>query len=144
MNIFEGRLSQLKQELLPLLYLSLVQIWWNFNFPAFVRLGNPLSYIVSVSMSIISTLAFISVFLFPEKYAPSFNFEYLDAAPNASILKKIHSIWLIIVINFSMFFLWYKDFYGMSNTYYILCYTHWIITFVLIAQAIDRYNNKVK
>ena len=42
MNIFEGRWDQFKQELFSILFLSLLQIWWSFNCPIFVRLGTPL------------------------------------------------------------------------------------------------------
>lgn len=142
MNSLKEKLHQLKQELIPLLYISIIQIWWNFNFPAFKRLGSPLNTLVGIGMSIISTIAYISIFIFPEKHAPSFNLEYLNNAPNKSFLKQIHRIALTLFLFCTMFVFWYKDLYQMSNTYYILCYVHWIIVFLLIAHTISRYNQQ--
>jgi len=144
MNIFEKeRWSKFKQELIPIIYVSTFQIWWNFNFPPIIRLGTPWSTVLGLSLSIVITFVYIFTFSFADKYASQFNLEYLDGAPEpyGPILKKIERIGLIAIAHISMFFVWYNDLYGMSNIYYALCYAYCLTGFVLMARAINRPKN---
>ena len=140
MNIPQERIAKFKQELGSILFLSAIQIWLSVNFPAFVRLGPPLSTIVSLSISVSTIIAYIFVFSYADTYAPRFNLEYLDDAPGpyGHILKNLHRIGLITLAFTNMLYFWYTDYYGMSNILYAVMYGHWIITFMLMARAINR------
>lgn len=144
MNIFKGRWAQFKEELFSILYLSIVQTWWCFKFPAFQRLGTSLSIILGIISSIFGILIYIYVFVFPERYSMLYNLEFFDDAPNAHFIKRVISRWNITLSLIVMFYLWYIDFHGMSNTYYVLCCGHWIIAYLLFIQCMERYNQRIK
>ena len=78
MNMFEGRWPKFKQELLPIIFISTIHIWWCFHFPAYIRLGSPWSTICEVGMSIAGVIAFAFMFSFPEKIAPYLKFDQID------------------------------------------------------------------
>jgi hypothetical protein len=140
MNKLEDLWPKFKQELPSILYLCSTQILLNFNFPVFVRLGFPLSIIAATILSIMAIFVYIYVFLFADKFAPSFNLEYLDDAPThvRDILKKIERVGLIVIAHLAMLFSWYYNIYGISNIYYAIYYVHFVTAFVLIARAIKR------
>lgn len=143
MNILKERWPQIKQEAFPLFYLCLVNTWLSFQCPLFLKsAGGFSSTIASILVSIIGILCSIYIFVFPEKCAPSINFEHLDNFPYGNILKIIQRGIFIAAMVVTMLFAWYTDFYGMSNTHYVLWYGHWVISFVLIIQAMDRYNKQ--
>ncbi len=144
MNIFEGRWDQFKQELFSILFLSFLQIWWSFNCPIFVRLGAPLSTIVSTSLSIVGIFLCFLIFVFPEKYVPRINLEWLDDAPNSLLLKEIFKIIMILVFHLGLFYFWYIDFYRMPDIFYAISYVHCVIAFMLMTNALDSYNNRIK
>jgi len=139
MNISKEFWGKLKYNSFPHAYLCIMQTWLSLYFPAFVRLGSPWNTLISLWMSIGCMGIYISIYMFPELYAPSFNLHYLDDAPHPSILKKIHRASLIGIMHVAFFYMWYRDFYRAPHLYYIICYVHWVITFALIMQVINRY-----
>ena len=82
--------------------------------------------------------------MFPEKYVPQINLEWLDDAPNSLLLKEIFKIIMILVFHLGLFYFWYIDFYGMPDIFYAISYVHCIIAFMLMAKALDSYNNRIK
>jgi hypothetical protein len=140
MNFFQKHLSKFKQELASIVFLSAIQVWLNFNFPAFVRLGTPLSTIVSLSISVFSVLVYVYVFLYADTYVPRFNLAYLDDAPEPyrNTLKNLHRIGLITLALVSIVYLWYRDYYRMSNIWYVIMYAHQLLAFMLMVRAINR------
>ncbi|MDR3551022.1 MAG: hypothetical protein P4L31_06430 [Candidatus Babeliales bacterium] len=139
MNISQERLSKFKQELVPIIYLSMVQVWWSFNFPAFTRLAAPWSTMLSVIMSVVSIVLCIYIFTYADTYAPMFNLRY---SPNLDrigrIYRNIERISIMAIFFIIMFIVWYNDLYGMSNKNYAFCYANMIITFALMARAANR------
>ena len=132
--------SLYKYELFPLLYLLIIQTWVTFNFPAFIRLGNPWYWIVSTSLSLFGIITYIFLILFPERLARSYNASFLDEAPDASTFKKIYNaIRLLIAIAITLY-IWHIDYYRMSNIHYIILFTHYIIVYLFIMQRMKRYN----
>ncbi len=80
-KISQERWAKFRQELIPMVLLSTVQVWWCFNFPAFIRLGSPLNTIVSLISSILSVFLYFFIFSSADNYAPYSNLEYLDEVP---------------------------------------------------------------
>jgi len=142
MKISETILSQFRPEILPLLYFSIFQTWLIFNFPTFIRLGAPLSTIVSISLSILGILIYISIIIFPEKYVPSYNANFLDSAPNAPIFKRAYNIVRISISISIMLYVWYSDYYRMPNIDYVILYAHYGIVYAFIVRAMERYNKR--
>lgn len=135
MNIFEGRWPQFKRELFAILLLSITQTWWFFHIPMYTKHGVPFCVLVSL----IGVGCCIAVFIFPEKYT------YMLPVSNQSLAKTISIGFISIVM---MFFVWKKNFYGISGTHreinrhYILTYAYFIVVCALMYKAVKRYNNK--
>ena len=142
MNTYRHWLSHLKQEIIPLTYLSFANIWWSFNSPVLTGLGVPLDTIMSVIVSILSVTLCFSIFLSPAKYASFFTITFLDDTPDPDRWKKNYLIWVLIVLAFSLSLCWYYNLYNMSFTYYALCYGHGCVTYLLILQRIEKYNQQ--
>jgi hypothetical protein len=140
MNISRERWAKFKQELNSIIVVSIFQIWWNFNFPAFMRLDDSMRFILGISMSVISTFVFIYVFSSADKYAPYYNLEGFNEGPEEyrDIFKNIYRIGLIALTHIVIFYIWHNNIYGMSNLYYAILYAHCLISRVLIAKAINR------
>ena len=139
MNNLNKHWSKFKQELLPIVYVSAIQIWFLFNFPPrFMRLGSPWNVILITLQIIIAVSCTIFIFSFADKLEPFISLKYLDAFPHAQTFKMIQRIWLLAIFVIGAFFVWYKDFYGMSNMGYLLLYSFWIITFILLYRAAYR------
>lgn len=141
MNIFKGRWPQLIQNLSTIIYLSIVQIWLNFNFPAHSRLGSPWNIIVGIMASIACLLAYISVFAFPEKYVTLFNLEFFDDSSNPILFKRIFTGFMLAVFHITSLYLWHIDYYGLTNTWYIILYANNSTALILLYRAIKRYKN---
>jgi len=140
MNIFKNRYSNIKQNCISIICVSAVQIWFNFKFPAFIRRGTFLHIIFGVTASIITTFVCLYVFAYPERYKSFVDLEYLDDAPEQyrQLFKDLHRALLISVIIAASFYFWYTDYYGMSNTWYIILYAYWFTAFALMIRAIKR------
>ncbi len=139
MNNLNGRWSKFREELLPILYVSAIQVWWLFNFsPKFMRLGSPWNVILITIQTITAISTTIFAFSFADKLPRFINLEYLDAFPHAQTFKMIQRMCLLASFVIGVFFVWYKDFYGMSNMGYFLLYSFWIITFILLYRAAYR------
>jgi hypothetical protein len=138
MNILAERRSKFRQELIPIIYVSIFQIWLNFNFPAFIRLGSPWNSIISLIMSIACIIIYIFIFSYADTYASYVNLEYLDEAQNPSTLKNIERGGLLIVAHIGLFFAWHKNLYSMADMLYVLCYVHCFIAFILLYRAVNR------
>jgi hypothetical protein len=99
MNITEKHLAKFKQELIPIACLSIIQVWWSFKYPVYIRLGTPWSIIVTILVSIIGIMNAVYTFSHIEELSPLFfNLKALDGMPYESIFKKISVIWSISVV----------------------------------------------
>jgi hypothetical protein len=137
MTKLDERWAKFKQELLPIIYVSVVQIWWCFNLQA-IRLEAPWNTVLAVNMSIVTVVGTIFMFSFADTFAPYFNLNYLNECPYGSILKKIEKIIFIALGHVFMFFVWYKDIWHVSNAHYVLAYIGYLITFISLYRAIYR------
>ncbi|HJZ24576.1 MAG TPA: hypothetical protein VJ201_09080 [Candidatus Babeliales bacterium] len=138
MNILDKRCQNLKREFFSVIFLSLIQIWWCFNFPAFMRAEYPWRLILSFSTSIISIAGILFLFMFIDQIAPVIKLEHIDSSPNPSLSKIIYIMACITAAFLALFFAWYKDLYGMSNTHYALFYFTWLIIYILVYRAAYR------
>lgn len=98
MYIRDRRVAKFKQELIPIICLSIIQIWWSFKFPVFERLGAPWHTLAAIIVSIAGITAIVYLLSGADKYTSQFNLEYLDGAPNASFLKKLEKILLLSLL----------------------------------------------
>lgn len=143
MNIAKDRWPQLKQELLPVIYVCIVQTWWYFYFTPFIKIRN-FSPVLGILLTILSYFICISPFIFPEGYVSAFTLKHLDHAPAATNLKLMNRTIQLIIAMIALFIFWYNDLYDMPNTLYALLYAHCVIVYILMARAIKRYNNRMK
>jgi hypothetical protein len=134
MNIFKECWPKFKQELVPIVYLSTVQVWMILNFPLYVKMGS----FWMASISIASVILCVALFSSIDKYAHCFDLSYLDHIPNGQLLKTIQKAIIIGSCLIGMFFIWYKNLYGLPNAGYALLYIHFFIAFVLIKRAAER------
>ena len=137
MTKLNARWAKFKQELVPIIYVSVVQIWWSFNIQA-IRLEAPWNTVWAVINSVIGIICTIFMFSFADTFAPYFNLNYLNEFPYGSILKKIEKAILIIVVHIVLFFIWYYDICHVSNAHYVLAYIGCLITFISFYRAIHR------
>jgi len=140
-TITKNRWPQFKQELLPIAYVCIVQTWWHFYSPPFIKIKS-FSPLLGIILTTLSYLFCISAFIFPEKYAASFTLKHLDHAPAADSLKMMHRTIRTTVVIICMFLLWYSDIWGMPNTFYAILYAHSAIAYLLMARAVKKYTNK--
>ncbi len=144
MNILKEVINwpKLKQELLPIICLSLFQVWLTFHFPTYIRLGRPLSTIIPIFLSGISIITYIIVFSLANNCISYLNLESFDYLPGAQfyaeIFKWLTKVSIITIAFIAMFFYWYIDFYRMPDLYYAVFYAHIIVTFVLWHRAVYR------
>lgn len=125
---------QCKKELPIFVYLSVIQIWLNFNFPAFNRLGSP---VVQVLLSIVSVGVYLHVILFTERYVKYIDMSFLDDFPDPALVKNIFKAGMLFVLHVSYLYLWLINFYGVASIWYLILYVHWAITFLLLYNAIS-------
>ena len=140
MNISKDRWLNFKQNLPTLIYLSIVQTWLNFNYPVFIRLGNPLSILITVLLSILCIAIYTYVFVYPENLSRQMNLEFLDDFPNPIFAKNLFNF-----LYFGLGYLFYlylcsKNFYNVDGIWYVVWYVHYVVTFILIYRAVNRKN----
>jgi hypothetical protein len=135
MNIFQGRWCQFKQELPALLYLAIVQTWLNFNFPAFNGREGFFSVVILTLLSILCILVYSYAFIFPENYAQIINLGFFDDAPDPLFVKDVFRGLMCILFNSVFFYMWYVNYYRVSDIWYVVSYIHFIVTAALIYRA---------
>jgi hypothetical protein len=133
-NIPDKRWSKFKQELIPIIYLSILNIVGSFKLsPITMKLTSPWNTILATFMSIAGTIAIAYGFTFADTFAPYLNPElhHLDNIPYSATLKKIHRIGLIVAVHLVFLIFWYKDPYGMSTANhaagYVIRLTSWLL-----------------
>ncbi len=140
MNTLQTHWSKFKQEYISILYVSIIQIWFNFKFPAFIKLGTPLNTIVSLSCSIATTLCYMIVFSHANIYLSQYNLEGSNNTQEKykKTAQKALQIGLFIWAHILFFYMWRHNYYDMSAFFYALFYVHCLTVFLLIARAITR------
>lgn len=129
--IFSFNSKQLKK-VAALLYLSTIQTWLNFNYPAFVKLGSPLNFIASTFVSIICIFVYLYIFLYGKNFISKIvNLKFLDDFPDSMFFKNIFIVGMLIIFHTIYFYMW-QTHYNISNVWPIICYLHCILTFLLI------------
>jgi hypothetical protein len=131
MNLPDERWSKFKQELIPIIYLSILHVVWVFNYTSTMRFTSPLSIVLATMASIAGILANVYCFTFADTFAPGLDLPYLDAVPYSETWKKIHKITVVALLHVGFLIYWYKDYDRMPNAHYvakyILCLTAWIL-----------------
>ena len=127
-----------KQEWIAIVCLSLIQIWWWFNFPAILRLTPPWNTLLALGASFVSVLVIVLLYLSMDKFAPYLKLKHIDLSPYPSQSKKNNIIVQVVLAVCSMFFVWYTNVYNMSDMYYILLYVTWFLTFMIVYSSVSR------
>jgi hypothetical protein len=134
-NLSDKRWSKFKQELIPIIYLSILQTVWNFNLPLIMKFKSPWSIILATIMSVLGAIIIAYSFTFADTFATHFNpeLQHLDNIPYSELLKKLHRITPVAVFHVVLFIFWYKNPYGMSNAQhaaqYVIRLTSWILLY---------------
>lgn len=137
-NTDKSRYFLFKQKLPILIYLSIIQTWLNFNFPAFIRLGSQCDIPMKVMISIAVMLIYLTILIFPEHYSSLINLAFLDDFPNPHLFKHIFRGLMLLAFHALYLYFWYIDYHQVSNTWYVILYAHYIIKFILIYQLICK------
>jgi len=119
---------------MPILGLSIFQVWWTFNFPAVMRMGS----FCAAALTIISILGNIWMFSDAHRFRPFFDLETFDDAPHAQLLKDRMRGGLLIMVHAVLLYVWYIDFHRMPDFYYVIWYAQCFVTFVLFYRAVYR------
>ena len=140
MYISDKRWSKFRQELIPILFISCIQIWWSFRFFPIMRLGAPWNMILGTIGSVVGVAAILYQFSSEIKPVRLFNFDFLDEAPQplGSILKNIGRVGLVLVFHLTMIFMWYVKLYNMPDMYYVIQYVYCMIYFTLLYRVRNR------
>jgi hypothetical protein len=125
---------KLKQEFISVLGLSLFQIWWNFNFPAVIRLGS----FYALMLSVVTTISYAWLFSDAQRFRPMLELETFDDAPNAQLLKDFMRAGWLIIAHIVMLYMWYINYFLMPSIYYVIWYAHCLITFTVLYIAAYR------
>ncbi len=141
MNISQERWSKFKQELLTIIFISTIHIWWIFNFPAYMRLGSFYTNILGICMGIFGVILYAFIFSYPKKCVACLKFEQIDTELCGYTFKKVMRILIAAFVAILLLILWYKDFYRMPSIYYILLYIYYVTFFVLLFRAANRQPN---
>ena len=143
MNKTNKHYLKFKQELPSIILISILQTWWNFNFPPFIRLGQPWSFIASLTATIFCITACTYMFSHADKYAKAFSLDYLDEAPEplGSNLKLFSKIAAPIIPLTIFWYLWQIDYYRMSNLHYAGMYSCTFLMFILFYKAMYVEDN---
>ena len=135
-------LPKLKQELFPVIILSVSHVWLTFQFPPYLRLGTPWSYIVCALVSGISIIVCVIAFSLANNCISYLNFESFDQWPLPQLFAKEFKLLtkLSIIASYFMImaFYWYIDFFRMSHFYYVVLYAHTTMCFLLWYRAVYR------
>lgn len=138
---FKTRWPQVRKKLPELLYVAIVQTWFMMRFPTIVTLASPFDIIFKIGISILAFCMCFSIFVFPEDYASALTLEHLDNHPYPEFTKRITFAMQLVFAHVGFFLLWYKDYYGVSNTAYALLYAHCVILYFLIYKAVWESKN---
>ena len=132
-----------KQELPSIILISILQAWWHFNFPYFIRLGQPWNFIASLTVTILCIIACTYMFSHADQYAKTFRLDYLDEAPEPlrSNLKLFSKIAATIIPLTMFWYSWHIDYYGMSNLHYAGMYSCTFLIFILFYKAMYAEDN---
>jgi len=138
-RISEKVWSKFKQELIPILFLSGIQIWWSFNFPIIVRSGDYWNSVLALSSSILGVAAIVFVFSTANDYVPYAKLDHVDDINvGGASFKKVSRIMIVSIFLIGMFILWYTDFYGMSHLHYLFHVSYSFLMLGLLYRAIFR------
>ncbi len=122
--------------------LSVSHVWFTFQFPAYLRLGAPLSYMVCTLISGISIIAYVIAFSSANNCVSYLNLESFDHWPcpelYAEEFKKLAKLSIVAIYFMAMYFYWYIDYFKMSDFHYAVLYVHIILSFLLWYRAVYR------
>ncbi len=125
LNILVERWPKFKQELLPIVFLSLFQIWLNINYEFY---GYPLNTLSTIYACVFGVIAFALLFSFADK-------TFLKLSPNAPIAGKISLITTLTII---VMFMRHPSLYDTPTTYYVLVWSYRILVGALWYRAANR------
>lgn len=124
MNILGERLPKIKQEVIPIVCLSIIQIWWSLTCPVFVRLGVFWWLLAAINSIAVGIFSIVWAFSKPDRFV--------------SLFDNVKSILLIISVNMGTITAWYYDYLKVSNIYYVMQIVFVCLAFALLYRAANR------
>lgn len=89
-------------------------------------------------LSVATTISYVWLFSDAQRFRPMLELETFDDAPHAQLLKNLMRAGWLIVAHIAVFYMWYTNYFFMSNIYYVIWYVHCVITFVIFYKAAYR------
>lgn len=123
--------------ILLLVYLMIAQVWLNFNYSAFMRLGSTFNIIIPTIATIMCSCIYSIIFLYPE-VIPS-PLKYFNDFPNSKMYKRLLVVSISFLINIFYLYLWHVNYYSASNVWYLILYIQYIVTLIFITYTEDWY-----
>ena len=138
MASFKSRWARLQQNLPAFVFVLIVQIWLNFKIQPFIPLQSPFDIAWKIVISVFCILVYLQIILFPEYYERMVTLAFLDDFPNPQLAKKIYRIGMLMVVSATLLYFWHIDFYRVTDAWYVILYSHFVITFTLIYRIIKN------
>jgi hypothetical protein len=136
MNLSNKRWPKFKQELIPIIYISILNTIANFKLSPFtMKLASPWNIILGTVVSVLGAIIIAYGFTFADIWGPRFAVypPSFDEGPYQEVFKKIYRSIPIAVAHIGFFICWYKDYNRMSNAHYaadyVICITSWILLY---------------
>lgn len=128
-----------KHNIVEIVSLSIIQVWFSFWFPVYTRLGAPLNLIASSLVSIVGIACIIYLFSCPQEMIFSlFHLRSLEDIPRKERYRSISIMWSFVVFHVVMLFIWYVDACAMNGIYYLIFYFYWILLLFLLYRASNK------
>ncbi|OQA35242.1 MAG: hypothetical protein BWY54_00674 [Candidatus Dependentiae bacterium ADurb.Bin331] len=132
MNVIVRSWSNLKQVFFPLVLLFMVQTWLIFNYPTYLKLGQPWYAIAGSLASVFCIGVLLFTFANLQNRPPIFNFQDWGKDRVAFIFKNIGGFCFAFMCILAIFFIWYKNFYDASNVYYAVMCAQFLFLIILM------------
>lgn len=94
-----------------------MQAWLTFNFPLFMKWGIVACILISLTLSTF----YLSVAMYPEKFAQLFDMSCIHMYPFPDMAKKVWTVVIAVAIAWYTLYIWRINLYGTSTIYYIVC-----------------------
>lgn len=114
--------------------LSIMQAWLTFNFPLFMRWGIFACALISLTMSIF----YLSIAIFPQKFAPLFDMSCIQIYPFPNMAKKICAVVITVIVALYTLYIWRINLFGTSTIYYVVCYIYTVLGMLWLIHATHK------
>ncbi len=133
--------DKFKQELGSILFLSILHIWWSFNYSLFVKMNNMLGIFLSSLMTVAGICVVIYAFIFPRQFSFLRDQQLINAVAEEyrATFKLLYITIAAIGAHLGVFIVWYYRIGNMQNMQYAFAYVNCVIFMILVDRAANRH-----